>query len=155
MMSARQALPWTFLPARPNKLFAFLGERLLAVKPDKTEKSIVALIGQLDDDEFAVREKASQELAKLGHAAAPHVKIALDKRPTPEAKQSIEVLLLNMNRTDLTKEQQRWQWVIMTLELAGTPEARKMLQEVAKGNVGAWLAQEAHAALKRFEKGTN
>jgi hypothetical protein len=143
------------LAGAPKQAIPFLGERLLAVKPDKAEKSIVALIGQLDDDQFAVRQKALAELAKLGHATFPHLKMALDKRPTPEAKQSIEVLLSNSNRTDLTKEQRRWQWAIMAVELAGSPEARKMLQEVAQGSAGAWLAQEAQAALKRLEKGTN
>lgn len=74
-------------------------ERLLAVKPDAAAKQIAALIAQLDDDDFDVRQKASGELAKLGHAAVPHLKTALDKRPTPEAKQSIEGLLANVNQT--------------------------------------------------------
>jgi WD40 repeat protein len=143
------------LAGAPKQAIPFLGERLLALKPDKTEKHIAALIGQLDDDGFDVRNKAFQELAKLGQAVLPNLKVALDKRPTPEAKQSIEVLLSNMNQTELPKELRRWHWAILALELAGTLEARKTLQEVAKGNAGAWLAQEAHASLKRLEKGAN
>ena len=152
---AKASLAVDVLAGAPQQAIPFLGERLLAVKPDQTEKVIAALIGQLDDDVFDVRQKASQELAKRGHAVLPHLKMALDKRPTPEAKQSIELLLANMNETELPKELRRWQWAIMALELAGTPEARKTLQEVAKGNAGAWVAQEALASLKRLEKGAN
>lgn len=143
------------LAGAPKQAIPFLRERLLAFKPDKTEKQIAELIGQLDDDGFDVRNKAFQDLAKLGYAVLPHLKVALDKRPTPEAKQSIELLLSKMNPTELPKELRRGQWAIMALELAGTLEAHKILQEVAKGNAGAWLAQEAHASLKRLEKGVN
>jgi WD40 repeat protein len=142
------------LAGAPKEAVRFLGERLLGVKRDQAEKDIAALIGQLDDDDFAVRQNASEGLAKLGHAALPQLKMALNKQPSAEARNRIELLLSKMNQTDLTKEQRRWQWAIMALELAGTPEARKLLQEVARGNAGAWLAQEAQASLKRLEKGT-
>ncbi len=141
------------LAGAPMQAIPFLGERLLAAKPDKLGKQIAALIGQLDNDDFDLRQKASQELANLGHVAAPHLKTVLDKRPTPEVKQSIETLLANVKQTELPKDQRRWQWAVLALELAGTPEARKTLQEVAQGNSDAWLAQEARASLKRLEKG--
>src|SRR5262249_55699704 len=105
--------------------------------------------------DFAVREKASQGLAKLGQRALAPLQMALDRRPALEAKQRIEVLLLNMHQTDLPKEQRRWQWAVMVLELAGTPEGRQLLHDVAKRNAGAWLAQEAEVSLKRLEKGSN
>jgi len=143
------------LAGAPTQAIPFLDERLRAVKPDKAEMTIAALIRQLDDDDFDVRQKGSQELAKLGHSAVPHLKTALNKQPTPEVKQAIEVLLSSMNQIAFTNEQRRLQWAIMALELAGTLEARKILQEVAKGNAGAWLAREASASLKRLDKGTN
>jgi WD40 repeat protein len=49
---------------------ALLRKRLQAV-PDGPDPRIARLIADLDSDDFATREKASTELAKLGHRAGP------------------------------------------------------------------------------------
>ena len=60
-----------------------LGERLLPVKSDS--KRVARLIAELDDDDFATRERASAELAASGEAAAAALRAALEARPSAEA----------------------------------------------------------------------
>jgi hypothetical protein len=38
------------------------------------------------------------------------------------------------------------------LELIASDDARRVLEEVASGKAGAWLAAEAESALKRMQK---
>ena len=44
------------------------------------------LIVGLDDDNFAAREQASTELARIGPAAGPVLRRALADKPSPEAR---------------------------------------------------------------------
>jgi hypothetical protein len=41
---------------------------------------------------------------------------------------------------------------LLALELMGTPAARQVLRSLAAGAPGAWLTEQAHAALRRLEK---
>src|SRR5262249_21721775 len=51
------------------------------------------LIAELDSDQFASREKATQELEKLSEAAAPALRKALENRPSPEMRKRVQGLL--------------------------------------------------------------
>src|SRR5436309_7536857 len=51
------------------------------------------LIGELDSDQFAVREKATQDLEKLGEAVAPALRKALANKPSAEVRKRVERLL--------------------------------------------------------------
>jgi hypothetical protein len=58
-------------------------------------------IADLDSDSFPVREKATQELERLGRAAAPALRRAKEDRPTPEQLRRIEGLLEKLDGIDL------------------------------------------------------
>jgi hypothetical protein len=58
-------------------------------------------IADLDSDSFAVREKASRELERLGHAAAPALRRAKEDRPSPEQLRRIRELLEKLEGIDL------------------------------------------------------
>ena len=55
------------------------------------------LIADLDSETFAVRDSAMKELTKLGDAAAPALRDALDKAPSAEARRRIEGLLAKLD----------------------------------------------------------
>jgi hypothetical protein len=69
--------------------------RAQAADPQK----IAHWIADLDSDQFAVREKATQELKKLGESAQPALRQALENQPKPEAKKRLE-RLTNTDRPD-------------------------------------------------------
>src|SRR5262249_43390808 len=58
-------------------------------------------IADLADEEFAVREKATAELAKLGYAAAPALRKARANQSDPERALRLQELLKRIDRIDL------------------------------------------------------
>lgn len=130
----------------------FLGERLKKVRPGEDEKAIAQLIVGLDDDAFSVREKATTGLERLGPVAAPHLELALKREMSLEARRRAERILERLKDPQLTPDQYRLQRAVAALELNSSPDARKILEDLAKGAGGAWLALEAQGSLERLKK---
>jgi hypothetical protein len=110
---------------------------------------ILRAVRQLDHDRFAVREQATAELTKLGHAARPALRAALAAKPSAEARQRIERLLEKTIGLPDAGEPLRIGRALAALERKGTPEAKRLLKDLAAGADGAWLTAEARAALGR------
>jgi hypothetical protein len=113
---------------------------------------IASLLGDLDSEQFAVRDKASRELEKLGDLAEPKLRKALDKSPSPETRRRLESLLTKLEGSVPSGEQLRALRAGAVLEHVATPEARQLLQKLAAGAPGARLTREAKAATERLEK---
>jgi WD40 repeat protein len=103
------------------------------------------LVADLDSDQFAVREKASQELRALGPGARDPLRQALAKSPSAEVTRRIEALLAGSPDEEL-----RGRRAVEVLEALGTPAARALLEEWAKGDPAAAPTREAAAALARL-----
>jgi WD40 repeat protein len=130
----------------------FLQKRLRPVPdpgPDAA-KRLTKLVADLDNDDFAVREKATEEIAKLGQSAAPELRKALEGKPSPELRQRVEHLLEKLGGPLDDPETLREIRAVEALEQAGTPEARRVLEAVGKGAESARLTAEAKAALARL-----
>jgi hypothetical protein len=56
----------------------------------------------LNSDSFQTRERAVQELQKLGRDAKPHLRAARDAQTTAEGRRRIDVLLQRLNGVDVT-----------------------------------------------------
>jgi hypothetical protein len=124
------------------------------VKPaaEVDAKLIERLIADLESKDFTVRERATQELEKLGELAEPALKTALAAKPALETSRRLEDLLDKALSPKLPADQLRAIRTIEMLEHIGTPEARQFLQALARGAPGARLTQEAQAALERSTK---
>jgi len=140
------------LAGAPTQAISFLGPRLHTTGPPADVKRIAALITKLDDDEFSEREMATAELQKLGLEALPQLRRTMDETKSAEVRQRAESLLEILNNVSLTADQKRLQAVLYVFELIAFDEARKVLDEVASGKAGAWLAAEAEASLKKMQK---
>jgi RNA polymerase sigma factor (sigma-70 family) len=112
---------------------------------------ITRLIAQLDDDAFAVRERASAELEKLGGLAKTALREALKARPSAEVRQRVR-RLLDRPSTATSPEQLRSLRAVEVLERIGTREALGVLETLAKGAAEDLLTREAKASLKRLAK---
>src|SRR5262249_38107610 len=77
------------LAAAPKDALPFLQKRIRPASPVDT-KRIARLIAELDSDDFAVRERATSGLEKLGGQAGPALRKALDGRPSAEARLRLE-----------------------------------------------------------------
>jgi RNA polymerase sigma factor (sigma-70 family) len=128
--------------------------KLLRPVPVADEKRLARLVADLDSDEYAVREKASGALKQMGEAAVPACRKALAGRPSAEMRQRLEKVLEREERGQWSPSGERLRQLraLEALELAGSDEARRLLEELAGGMPGAWLTEEAKAALKRLGK---
>jgi hypothetical protein len=140
------------LAAAPGQAVPFLRDRLRPARPPDAgqRKRIRELITDLDSDDFARREKASEVLEKLGEAAEPALRQALEGGPSVEARRRLEKLLATRNGPLPPLERLRTLRALAALEQAGTPEARRLVAELAKGEEGAWLTREAQAVAVRM-----
>ena len=80
------------LVASPDDCVPFLRRKLRIVAPVDS-RTIDERIGDLADDRFPVRKRAMDELEKIGEAAEPALRRALENRPGPEMRQRVEQLL--------------------------------------------------------------
>jgi len=141
----------TQLGEAPEAAVALLRQRL---KPASAAdaKRIDQLVTQLDDDDFEMREKASRELGKLGPLAEKALRKAAKAAPSAEATRRITELLKKIDEGAVSADRVGETRALEVLEALGTPEARKVLEELAKGVPDAALTQEAKASLERLTK---
>ncbi|MGH7222681.1 MAG: WD40 repeat domain-containing protein, partial [Gemmataceae bacterium] len=139
---------WSFVAA-PEQAVPLL--RMHLRPAPRTDAKIVArLIADLDSNDFTIRQKATEELSKLGGAAAPALQQALEGKPALETRRRIQQLL-DQSR-DWTAERLRDHRGIQALEHLGTRSARQVLQALASGAPEAQRTKEAKAALQRLAK---
>jgi WD40 repeat protein len=114
-------------------------------------KQLARWIADLDAEQFADREKATEELVRAGKAAEDAVKKALANKPTAEARQRLDFVLSKLNGTlGPNPEEIRAARAVELLEKVGTADARRILEEIAKGN-DVRLTAEARSALGRLK----
>jgi RNA polymerase sigma factor (sigma-70 family) len=113
------------------------------------------LIGQLDSDAFADREAAEAELTKICRPAEEELRKALAGAGSPEVKRRIRAIVEAWGpptAAEYPPDEARELRAVWALELAGTPEAKKLLEGWAERKVGNRLCEEAAAALKRWRR---
>jgi WD40 repeat protein len=141
---------WALAAAR-EQVAGFLKDRMRPAKgPDA--KQVAKLIADLDNDDFDVRQKATDDLEAMGAAIVPALRTALEKDPSVEARNRLTVLLEKLSKDGVSGEEARAVRVLEVLEKAGTAEARELLRKLAQGEDNSPLTPDARAALKRLEK---
>jgi WD40 repeat protein len=131
----------------PKQALPFLAKRLRPVAPlDVAQrKQVDQLLTDLDSDQFSVRQRAENELEKLGPTVAPALRKALEGKPALEVRRRIEALLAK-----LASERLRIKRALEAIAHMNTPEAHRLLESLASGDPGAWLTEEARAIRKRL-----
>jgi WD40 repeat protein len=146
-VKAHQAI-WA-LTAVPAQTVPRLRERLRPPASSNREK-IDQFLLDLDDDSFLVREKASEELAKLGQFADPLLRKALVDPPSLEVRRRVERLLEKQSGPLASPEILRLVRAVEVLEHIGNREARQVLQALAQGQGDTWLTRETKGAMRRL-----
>jgi RNA polymerase sigma factor (sigma-70 family) len=143
------AARWT-LAAAPEQAVSLLRERLKPAQAADQER-LRRLLADLDSEQFAVREKARRELAELGELAEPALRLTLADKPSLEVRRQIQALLDNLRAPVTRPETLRSLRAVAVLEDIGTPEARRVLEQLARGTAEARLTREAKASLRRLD----
>jgi WD40 repeat protein len=138
------------LGAAPRQVVPFLRERL-AEYPRLTER-IARHLALLDDDRYAVREKATEGLIALGPDAEPALRKALGGAPSLEARQRIERVLAELTSPAAASENRRVVRAVEVLEQIATSEAKEVLAVFARGAADSLLTQEAGLSHERLTR---
>ncbi|MCI0741292.1 MAG: WD40 repeat domain-containing protein [Gemmataceae bacterium] len=135
----------------PGQLLFFLEARLEPFY--KLRQRLDALLRDLKSEQFSVRQKATQELEKLGEFTAPFLSERLQDNPSLETQRRIEQLLARAQSNEPERHSAYLQiWRTMELlEAIATTEARAMLERMSKEIPDARLRQEAMASLVRLK----
>ncbi len=140
------------LAAAPRQAVPFLRRRLRPAAPPADLARAAALIADLDNERFKVRDQATHALEKLGRWAAPALRAALEAGPTPEPRLRLERLLARVQNADPTPQELRFSRAVVVLEQDPGSEGRRVLEGLAAGAVAALETQDAKAALGRLAR---
>jgi hypothetical protein len=133
------------LASAPRQTVPWMRERLLRKVPDAAD--VERLIGDLDDDAFPVRQRASQDLLYAGSQVESALRQAEQWTESSEVRRRIERLREALER----KAAETWRVrAVEVLEYAATEEARTLLRDLARGHPQDTLTQQAAAALTRL-----
>jgi WD40 repeat protein len=136
------------LAADPATALPLLQKHLRAETPPDP-RHVARLLADLGHEKFTVRDAATRELEKLGELAATALQEAAGKNPSLEVARRLKQLQEKSRRGHLVPEKLRSLRALLVLERIGTPEARQLLQALARGAPAARLTQDARAALER------
>lgn len=137
------------LAGDPAQAVPFLAGRVKPAAPPDAKRA-AKLIADLDGEEFQQREAAHKELEKLGELALPALREALKGSPSAEQRRALEELVGGAAAQGPSGERLRLLRALEALELAGTPEAVKVLKGLAAGAPDALPTTQAQAILERL-----
>jgi hypothetical protein len=142
---------WT-LSAFPTETTAFLKAELGARSRDPQER-VRQSVMDLDAADFERREAASRELARLGGLAEAALKKAVAQSASNEVRARASALLQSLaNRKFKDVEHQLDRRIVWVLERIGSPDARALLQDLAKPGSSYSAADDARLALQRLAR---
>ncbi len=141
------------LAEKPGDLLALVREHLKpADKPDVDRESIAKSVEQLDDQLFAVRERASAALGRLGREALPLLQEHLSDAKTGERRARLQKIVDRIRLMPIPSDHLRQMRMLAVLEQTKSAAAREELKRLAGGHADASLTREAKAALDRARK---
>ncbi|MCI0682022.1 MAG: WD40 repeat domain-containing protein [Gemmataceae bacterium] len=120
--------------------------------PLPDEGLVAKTIRDLDSPIFAARQRAQDELTKLGDAIRGHLdKAAADRTATIEMRQRVAAILKRLDGNAPAGDQLRELRLVELLERLGTDAARAELERLAKGAPAAPLTLAAQESLQRLQ----
>lgn len=144
---------FTMSAATPEQVVPWLRERLRPAAPARVATDrLERLVRDLDDRAFRVRERAFNELEKLGSQAGAALRKALAGQPALEARRRMETLVARLEGQEIPPERLQALRALRVLEELNTPDARSLLKDLAGGVPYDALTQEAATVLARLTK---
>jgi WD40 repeat protein len=141
------------LIASPEQSTALICKNLPPAERGFTDADLARWIADLDADDFDRREEATKALRRVGPVAEEALRKALEANPSAEKKARLlelhEAAELGAPRPELVRPTR----ALEVLERVGTPEAKQVLEELAKGDPDAQLTRDAKATLDRLDAG--
>ncbi len=108
-------------------------------------QEIARILKDLDDNRYAVRQRARDELFKLDETAESQVRAELKRPLSPEVRKPIESYLERLEKGDTPF---LWKSAIEQLESTTTAKGKEMLELLAKGDPENFVTRQAKLALQ-------
>jgi RNA polymerase sigma factor (sigma-70 family) len=139
------------LAGSPKETVSYL-RKLVKPAPRAPEKDIARWIADLDSEDFETRERANQNLDKLGEGAFAAYDKALAANASLEMRRRLE--LLKEKHDPLRAPSAERLRVLRALEVLGIcgTEARELLTTLSQGAPGASVTEAARSALQRLAR---
>ncbi len=137
------------LTAAPERALPLIAKRLRPI-PDVDPKELQRWLDDLDNAEYAVRQRATKALEDLGDIVEPALQTALKANITLEKRRRIELLLQKTDQNPLSTDELRGLRALEVLEINGTREALRIAEMPIAGASASRMTQEAAAAVGRM-----
>jgi WD40 repeat protein len=141
----------TTLAVHPLRAVAFIRAQIKPVATSPDDATLDRLVAELDDEKFAVRERATRELDRLGEAAVSGMRARLAKSPPLETHRRIVRFLDKHDPALPTPAHLQEIRALELLEQLNSAESRTALTELAQGAANARLTRAAAASLARLK----
>jgi Tol biopolymer transport system component len=140
------------LAAAPKETMAYLKANLKPAKiSDKVDpRRIQQLIENLNSPQFNVREQSILELEQIGRPTLGFLQLVRNSNPSPQVAKILDKLIKPLEA--IPPDELQGMRAVQILELMQHPEARTVLETLARGEQTARLTQQAQAALDRLKK---
>jgi hypothetical protein len=139
------------LAAKPDAFVPLVRELLpAATKADLDVEAIAKWVEQLDDQVFAVRDRASTELTRLGRESLPLLREHLARATSAERKTRLRQAIDRVGTSTVPSAHLRERRAVALLEQLHSPGSQTELDRLVKGHPEALLTREAKAALERL-----
>lgn len=140
----------------PQEAVSYLEDQLRETFLPVSQEEIDALVRQLGDDDYFVRERAQQQLPKLRMPADRALRKALADSPVNELHYRVrKVLQIPLPKSELSETQLRQiRRTILALELIATPQAVKLLEKISNAYPNIDIMDEGFAAWNRLKSKT-
>jgi hypothetical protein len=133
----------------PKLVLPILKDELRPVPP-VDRRHFERLAEALDSGAFVERQKATDELQKMGDVIVPLLREALKRDVSLECRRRLEQLLEKAEWKKPSPTQLRHVRALIVLERDGSADSRKLLEVIAGGAPESRLTQQARAALDRL-----
>jgi hypothetical protein len=147
-MDAARAYSTILTMANNPEVDGFLAESL-APAPSPDPKRVATLIGALSNDQFSVRETASNELKEIGRPVEQALREALIGTASPAVRRRLSDVIESVHFVSSVETLRRLR-AIQVLERIASVKARQTLESLAQGAPGAHETSAARAALDRL-----
>jgi WD40 repeat protein len=133
-----------------NDVLPFLRRQLRPVRAVSSDE-MKQLIDALSASSFAERERAGRDIMSLEEPSIPYLEKALAEKMPAEGRKRAQALLDALRSPALAQNRLRQWRAVAALERIGTPDAVKLLEELAGGLPEARLTLAAKDALARLK----
>ena len=139
------------LAAVPAQAVGLIKTRIRLLLPAGSQR-VPYLLADLNHDQLGMREKATQDLERIGALCEPALRAALQKSPSTESRRRLERLLDKIEGPMPSSDTLHALRAVEVLEQIATPDAKQLLESLARETPPTRLAQDARMTLDRLKR---